>query len=97
LDEPLLYERGWAKKLTMIFAMTPWSIEHVTARYTADYNATVHRRGVTEDVLQEILGEVNHRLHSEVPVRSWGYDKGRASRNRSLDEIALWAHFDIAG
>jgi len=44
LDSPLMYEGGWGKKLSMIFAFTPSYAEHVTASYTADYPATVHRQ-----------------------------------------------------
>jgi len=97
LDQPLMYEQGWGKKLTMIFAMTPWDLEHVTARYTANYDLTVRRRGILEEDMQKVVGEANRRLKFELPVRKWGYGGGRLSRDRSFAEVALWSHFDLAG
>merc|ERR1740138_1658918 len=59
LDSPLMYEKGWGKELTMIFAFTPHHVEHVTAKYTTDYKATVSRRGISERDLAFTLTEVN--------------------------------------
>mmetsp|Transcript_100661 Transcript_100661/g.323184 ORF Transcript_100661/g.323184 Transcript_100661/m.323184 type:complete len:560 (-) Transcript_100661:45-1724(-) len=96
LDQPLIYEKGWGKNLTMIFAFTPWSVEHVTARYTSDYAATVQRRAVPEDVLQGVLAEAQKRLERELPLRSWGDGAGSLSRDRSFADLALWGHFGDA-
>lgn len=94
LDQPLMYEKGWGKKLTMIFSFTPWKVEHVTQRYTADYESTLWRRGIGEEELRLTLEETNHRLLYEKPIRSWGHaaDTWR-SGNRSLEDLALWANF----
>lgn len=95
LDSPLMYETGWGKQLTMIFAFTPWSVEHVTQRYTRDYKATVARRFIPEESLRATLEEANSRLQYELPMRSWGYGhKGGSSRARTLKEVLLWAHFE---
>jgi hypothetical protein len=95
LDSPLMYEKGWGKKLTMIFAFTPGKVEHVTATYTADYAATVQRRGIPEDGLKAVLEQVNHRLKYELPLKNWGYAIHRSSKDRSLREVALWQHFEV--
>jgi len=92
LDSPLMYEKGWGKKLTMIFAFTPWSVEHVTGTYTKDYQGTVLRRGVPEYILTKLLEEANDRLKYELPMRQWGYHSG--SKDRSFAEVALWTHFE---
>merc|ERR1712224_172593 len=76
LDEPLMYEKGWGKKLTMIFAFTPTYIEHVTPTYTADYEKTVWRRGVSDASLKEVLSEANQRLGFELPRTKWGCQTG---------------------
>lgn len=95
LDQPLMYEQGWGKQLTMIFAFTPWKIEHVTSTYTKDYAATVQRRGLQDADLQNILDEANGRLNYELPLKKWGYTAGfSGSKGRDLDEISLWAHFE---
>jgi len=96
MDSPLMYETGWGKQLTMIFAFTPWSVEHVTAKYTADYAATVARRGIPDDRLNAVVEAVNHRLKYELPLNSWGFQLHASSKDRSLREVALWSHFEHA-
>lgn len=96
MDSPLMYEKGWGKQLTMIFAFTPWTVEHVTATYTADYAATVMRRGIADERLNAVVDAVNHRLKYELPLNSWGYQLHQTSKDRSLREVALWAHFEHA-
>merc|ERR1719265_1385469 len=94
LDQPLMYEKGWGKKLTMIFAFTPQYIEHITHKYTEDYEGTVSRRGITDESLNALLKEVNYRLQNELPMSPWGF---HFSKNRKLEEIALWTHFESDG
>lgn len=96
MDNPLMYEKGWGKQLTMIFAFTPWTVEHVTSRYTDNYAATVARRGVPDERLNAVVGQANHRLKYELPMNSWGYQQHTTSKDRSLREVALWAHFEAA-
>lgn len=98
LDAPLMYEQGWGKQLTMIFAFSPWAVEHVTRRYTEKYEETVARRGVTDVVLNEVISEANRRLKFELPLNSWGFGSGAKpllSKDRSFEELALWSHFDM--
>jgi len=94
LDNPLMYETGWGKKLTMIFAFTPWSVEHVTKTYTAKYDETVQRRMVPDDRLNEVVATANHRLKYELPLNSWGYQVAFNSKARTLREVSLWQHFE---
>jgi len=93
LDSPLMYEKGWGKKLTMIFAFTPWAVEHVTHRYTADYKAVQLRRGIPEETLDRVLADVNWRLNHELPLKSWGYGSAWRSSNRTIEDLTLWSHF----
>jgi len=90
LDQPLMYEQGWGKQMTLIFAFTPTSIHHITHTYTADYEGTVARRGISEESLNMVLEEANSRLASELPKRGWGYQSSKAV---NLREVALWRHF----
>jgi len=94
LDAPLMYEKGWGKKLTMIFAFTPWSVEHVTETYTEDYNGTLARRVISESRLQMVLREANRRLRSELPLHKWGYAAPQRSKDRTLEDVFLWSHFE---
>eukprot|EP00928_Gymnodinium_smaydae_P070240 TRINITY_DN5412_c0_g2_i1.p2 TRINITY_DN5412_c0_g2~~TRINITY_DN5412_c0_g2_i1.p2 ORF type:complete len:168 (+),score=34.09 TRINITY_DN5412_c0_g2_i1:582-1085(+) len=111
LDSPLMYESGWGKNLTMIFAFTPTTIEHVTRRYTAKYEETVSRRGIGDEPLSHVVRAANDRLRFEVPIRKWGYTSAadgdgssalaaaaapRRSAERTPEEVALWRHFEDA-
>eukprot|EP00747_Dinoflagellata_sp_TGD_P077194 gnl/TRDRNA2_/TRDRNA2_159480_c0_seq3.p1 gnl/TRDRNA2_/TRDRNA2_159480_c0~~gnl/TRDRNA2_/TRDRNA2_159480_c0_seq3.p1 ORF type:complete len:532 (+),score=113.68 gnl/TRDRNA2_/TRDRNA2_159480_c0_seq3:85-1680(+) len=90
-NNPLMYEKGWGKKLTMIFAFTPSKVEHVTAKYTDNYALTVMRRGIAENDLNMVLDEVNSRLMHELPITNWGH---HSKESWSLKEVALWSHFE---
>jgi hypothetical protein len=94
LDSPLMYETGWGKQLTMIFAFTPWTVEHITHKYTDNYAATVLRRGIDDIRLDSVLDAVNHRLKYELPLNSWGHQIVRSSKDLTLKEVSLWSHFE---
>jgi hypothetical protein len=99
MDQPLMYEQGWGKKLTMIFALTPKRVEHVTGKYTADYEATVQRRGIDEEALNAAVKEVNLRLQTEVPRDTWGHPNASSfekHKSRLLDEVALWSRMETS-
>jgi hypothetical protein len=99
MDQPLMYEQGWGKKLTMIFALTPYHIEHVTAKYTANYEETVKRRGIDDASLNAAVEEVNVRLQSEIPRDSWGHPNASSYEEhttRLLDEVALWSRMEAS-
>jgi hypothetical protein len=91
LDEPLMYERGWGKNLSIIVAFTPWSIEHVTRSYTGNYSATVLRRGISEKMLEKAVREANLQLSSQLPLQSWGHSAPLRSADRNLENVALWS------
>lgn len=92
LDQPLMYEKGWGKKLTMIFALTRDKVEHVTAKYTEDYEATVERRGADEESLQAAVAEVNRQLQSPALTFQASARKmlNFMAGSLSLEEVMLW-------
>lgn len=95
LDNPLMYEKGWGKKLTMVFAFTPSGVEHVTRRYTAHYGQTVIRRRIRESALQSTLDEVNAKLSEMVPQSEDTPAELKALQEESFDFLGL-SLFDAA-
>jgi peptide-N4-(N-acetyl-beta-glucosaminyl)asparagine amidase len=49
LDEPQLYEAGWGKKLSYVFAVGAGSVQDVTRRYVVKYSDTLMRRTKAEE------------------------------------------------
>jgi peptide-N4-(N-acetyl-beta-glucosaminyl)asparagine amidase len=59
-DEPLLYSAGWGKNMTYVVALGDGALTDVTARYTADYNATLRDRPLSEAQVASALRWVAH-------------------------------------
>ncbi|XP_071822606.1 peptide-N(4)-(N-acetyl-beta-glucosaminyl)asparagine amidase-like isoform X2 [Apostichopus japonicus] len=69
-DRPLLYEHGWAKKLSYVIGFSHEEVVDVTWRYTANPQDTISRRTeCREDWLMDLIGRLNkekrRRLSSE--------------------------------
>ncbi|XP_011310737.1 peptide-N(4)-(N-acetyl-beta-glucosaminyl)asparagine amidase [Fopius arisanus] len=86
LDRPLLYEKGWKKKLSYIIAYSRDEIQDVTWRYTRDQPSVMKRRNLcTEEDLAEFLWRLNEKRQSNP-----GYSQVRKKYvvNRRLMELA---------
>uniref|UniRef100_A0A0N5AZ52 Peptide-N(4)-(N-acetyl-beta-glucosaminyl)asparagine amidase n=1 Tax=Syphacia muris TaxID=451379 RepID=A0A0N5AZ52_9BILA len=67
-DVPLLYERGWGKKLSYVIAFAIDHIRDVTWRYTFNHKEVLKRRtACREIVLRSFLSKLNERHQSSLP------------------------------
>jgi len=67
-DCPNLYEKGWGKKLSYIFAFSADEVIDVTQRYTKKWNEVLTRRiMVTEEWLNEFIIGMNEKLYQKLP------------------------------
>lgn len=68
LNEPLLYESGWGKKLTYVVAVGRGSVADVTRRYTLKYDDVLSRRSIADERwLAEQLLRLNANAQSTLP------------------------------
>ncbi|TKR96247.1 hypothetical protein L596_010296 [Steinernema carpocapsae] len=77
VDTPLLYEKGWGKKLSYVVAFGIDNIRDVTWRYTFDHKAAIKRR---RSVREEVLARFIHKLQNRQSTRA----KPRAKRQDEL-------------
>jgi len=90
LDRPLLYETGWGKSLTFIFAAGIGEFRDVTRRYTKKWGAVEARRvekGVKEECLKNVVAALESCLRLRVgkPMTlSAGEDLERAREEAEL-------------
>ncbi|VDL69876.1 unnamed protein product [Nippostrongylus brasiliensis] len=83
LDKPLLYEKGWGKKLSYVIAFGSDHVCDVTWRYSADHRKTLKlRRSVREPVLSNFLAKLNSRM--EVGITP---DRAKELRRRRVREL----------
>ncbi|KYN08531.1 Peptide-N(4)-(N-acetyl-beta-glucosaminyl)asparagine amidase [Cyphomyrmex costatus] len=67
IDKPLMYEKGWHKKLTYIIAYSRDEVQDVTWRYTRDQETVMKRRRIcTEQSLIHLLQMLTHQRQNSV-------------------------------
>ncbi|XP_070567617.1 peptide-N(4)-(N-acetyl-beta-glucosaminyl)asparagine amidase-like [Ptychodera flava] len=82
-DKPLIYEVGWAKKLSYIIAVSKDEIVDVTWRYTANQKEVMTRRNeCREEWLVNTLAELNKQRQNGLPA-----DRKQTLEMRTIMEI----------
>ncbi|XP_038993206.1 peptide-N(4)-(N-acetyl-beta-glucosaminyl)asparagine amidase-like [Hibiscus syriacus] len=70
-DRPLLYEKGWKKKLNYVIAIAKDGVYDVTKRYTWNWNEVLSRRTITREsslvsVLTSMIKECRSNFTSQI-------------------------------
>ncbi|XP_043290065.1 peptide-N(4)-(N-acetyl-beta-glucosaminyl)asparagine amidase [Venturia canescens] len=86
MDRPLLYERGWKKKLTYVIAYSKDEVQDVTWRYTRDQASIMKRRILcSENDLCSLICKLNDERQN-----SLGYSKARkqfVTKRRAMELV----------
>jgi len=70
MDTPLLYEKGWGKKLTHIISFSRYGVVDATTRYTRHFEEILHRRGIaTEAVFSKLISECDKNQENGYIIR----------------------------
>lgn len=86
VNKPLMYEKGWNKKLTYVIAYSKDEVQDVTWRYTQNPEAVLKRRtACTEQNLIKLIRFLNNKRQNVV-----GYSAARRKYviDRTLCELA---------
>ncbi|KHJ83432.1 transglutaminase-like protein, partial [Oesophagostomum dentatum] len=83
IDRPLLYEKGWGKKLSYVIAFGTDHVYDVTWRYSLDHKKTIKLRNrVREGVLSNFLMKLNTRMGSNCTP-----ERAKELRRRRVREL----------
>lgn len=86
MDKPLMYEKGWKKKLSYILAFSKDEVQDVTWRYTSDQKTVMKRRTIcAEQNLIHLLRTLSNQRQNSI-----GYSRARKEYvvKRNLLELA---------
>ena len=83
LDAPLMYEKGWGKKLSYVLAFTRHEAADVSARYSRDWAETLARRTeVREGWLELTVASLNQTRQAALPAAARAAIEARAQQER---------------
>ncbi|KAI8608085.1 hypothetical protein BC830DRAFT_39795 [Chytriomyces sp. MP71] len=69
IDQPLMYEAGWGKKLTYIFAIGEYEVVDVFRRYTRDVPAMLKRRNLAREIIiSQLTSDITQSLRRTLPA-----------------------------
>lgn len=91
LDAPLMYEKGWGKRLSYVFSFGRDEVVDVAPRYSASWDATLSRRvEVKEGWLELTLASINQSVQARLPpAQRAEVERVAAEERRRLDALCV--------
>ncbi|KAJ7973469.1 Peptide-N(4)-(N-acetyl-beta-glucosaminyl)asparagine amidase [Quillaja saponaria] len=94
-DQPLLYEKGWNKKLDYIIAIAQDGVYDVTKRYTRRWHEVLSRRDlITEPALSAVLSNMTKECRRGLESELFYELEGRDQKERQALESDLHSSDD---
>ncbi|KAK4759367.1 hypothetical protein SAY87_022498 [Trapa incisa] len=94
-DRPLLYEKGWDKKLNYAFGFARDGIYDVTKRYTRKWHEVLNRRNlITESSLLGLLSKLTRECRRSLPHQAISALEDRDRREADSLERDLHSSYD---
>ncbi|PAA50218.1 hypothetical protein BOX15_Mlig018337g1, partial [Macrostomum lignano] len=85
IDAPLVYESGWKKSLSFVFAMSHEELVDVSWRYSAEHKQLLTKRRVNEIWLDQVVDCLERTLQND--YLHLGTERKRLLRLRRVHEI----------
>uniref|UniRef100_A0A0E0LKX5 Rad4/PNGase transglutaminase-like fold domain-containing protein n=1 Tax=Oryza punctata TaxID=4537 RepID=A0A0E0LKX5_ORYPU len=93
-DNPLLYEKGWNKKLDYVIAISKDGVRDVTKRYTRKWHEVLSRRIITsEDTVSAILSSITGKYRSGLSIDGLTVIENRDKKES--EELSKAAYLEV--
>ncbi|PIA37637.1 hypothetical protein AQUCO_03000293v1 [Aquilegia coerulea] len=96
-DNPLLYEKGWNKKLSYVIAFAKDGVHDVTKRYTRNWPEVLSRRDITtESVVSAVLLNITKECRKSITSRELSRLEDRDRNEAETLEMDLHSQVDAS-
>ncbi|KAK4279133.1 hypothetical protein QN277_016886 [Acacia crassicarpa] len=96
-DKPLLYEKGWNKKLNYCIAVAKDGVYDVTKRYTRKWHEVLSRRSIiTEPALSSVLTNITKECQRGFASQQLSIIEARDLEEKQLLERCLHSEDDVS-
>lgn len=93
-DNPVLYEKGWNKKLDYAIAVSKDGVRDVTKRYTRKWHEVLSRRTITsEDTVSAILSSITGKYRSGLSIDALSVIENRDKKES--EELSKAAYLEV--